>query len=70
MRADNDEIIIDDTFKYKKPMELIIGKKFKLEIWELILHTMRLNERSKYVIPKAVRFNFMNATFNTFPFVY
>jgi hypothetical protein len=35
-------------------MELIIGKKFKLEVWEKCLQTMWLNEISKFMVIKEV----------------
>lgn len=47
--------ILDDSKKlHPKPMELIIGKKFKLEIWERALKTMRLNEVAKFSVVKEV----------------
>lgn len=38
-----------------KPMELIIGKKFKLEVWEKALKTMWLNEVARFSVVKEVR---------------
>jgi len=38
----------------KKPMELVFGKQFKLEIWEAMLKTMSLNEIAEFQIPKKV----------------
>lgn len=35
-------------------MELIIGKKFKLEVWEAILKQMSLNEVAKFRVHKSV----------------
>lgn len=51
----NDEnTIVDDSHKYNKPMEIILGKKFKLEVWETCLRTMRLNEVASFKVEKSV----------------
>ena len=49
--------MLDDSKKMneKKPMELIVGKKFKLEIWERALTTMWLNEVARFQVVKEVR---------------
>lgn len=49
--------VFDDTHKHPKPMELILGKKFKVEIWEIMLNTMVEDEVTKFVVPKAVRYS-------------
>lgn len=36
-------------------MELIIGKKFKFEVWEAIVKKMSLNEVAKFRVDKSVR---------------
>lgn len=36
-------------------MELIIGKKFKFEVWEAILKKMSLNEVATFRVDKSVR---------------
>jgi hypothetical protein len=48
--------VIDDSKQLNpnKPMELIIGKKFKLEIWERAIKTMWLNEVAKFSVVKEV----------------
>lgn len=46
--------LLDDSKKLNRPMELIIGKKFKLEVWEAILKRMSLNEVAKFRVNKAV----------------
>lgn len=38
-----------------KPLELVLGKKFKLEVWEAILQKMALNEVAEFTIDKSVR---------------
>lgn len=47
--------MIDDSKKCGKPMELIIGKKFKFEVWEAIVKKMSLNEVAKFRVNKSVR---------------
>lgn len=35
-------------------MELVLGKKFKLEVWETIIYKMSLNEVSRFTVDKSV----------------
>jgi hypothetical protein len=42
--VNEEHTLLDDSRGWAKPMELIFGKKFKLECWELALRTMRLGE--------------------------
>ena len=42
--------VLDDSRKWDKPMELVFGKKFKLEAWELCVATMRMNEVSSFKV--------------------
>ncbi|KAG2463596.1 AH receptor-interacting protein [Polypterus senegalus] len=44
-----DATVIDDSRKRTKPMELIIGKKFKLPVWETILVTMCEGEIAEFL---------------------
>jgi AH receptor-interacting protein len=44
--VNEEHTLLDDSRGWAKPMELIFGKKFKLECWELALRTMRLGEVS------------------------
>lgn len=37
-----------------KPMELVLGKKFKLEVWEAILQKMAVDEVAVFTIDKSV----------------
>ena len=46
--------MIDDSKKSAKPMELIIGKQFKLVLWEEWLKNMRINEVSQIIAPKEL----------------
>lgn len=40
--------MLDDSRMRGKPMELIIGKKFKLPVWETIVCTMREGEIAQF----------------------
>lgn len=35
-------------------MELVLGKKFKLEVWEVIVQKMALNEVAKFTVDQSV----------------
>ncbi|CAI9160367.1 unnamed protein product [Rangifer tarandus platyrhynchus] len=45
---DKENTMLDDSQPCGKPMELIIGKKFKLPLWETILHTMWEGEIAQF----------------------
>lgn len=53
-RRANDVRVIDDSKKINKPMELVLGKKFKLEVWEVMVQKMSLNEVAKFTVHKSV----------------
>ncbi|XP_069782923.1 AH receptor-interacting protein isoform X3 [Narcine bancroftii] len=48
LRCDEERTVLDDSRARGKPMELIIGKKFKLPIWETIISTMRSGEVAEF----------------------
>jgi len=50
LKCDQDKSLLDDSRKWTKPMELIIGKKFKLEAWELCLKTMTVGEVASFTV--------------------
>lgn len=50
----SDGHVFDDSRKHPKPFELLLGKKFKIEIWELALNTMFVREVAKFIVPKEV----------------
>jgi AH receptor-interacting protein len=52
-RADNQKII-DDSRKTNKLFELVLGKKFKLEVWEVIVQKMSLNEVARFHVDKSL----------------
>jgi len=45
---DEEGTVLDDSKKFGKPMEIIIGKKFKFEVWEKCLKSMRVNEVAEF----------------------
>ena len=56
-KCDDERTVIDDSHKYDKPMEIILGKKFKLEIWELCLKTMLPTEVAEFLVETPVSLN-------------
>lgn len=56
-----DQIVLDDSKKANYPMEIVIGKKFKFEVWEVIIQKMSLNEVAKFRVDKSVnQMDFLN----------
>jgi len=53
-KCDSDKTIIDDSRLMGNPMELVLGKKFKLEVWEAIIQKMALNEVAHFKVHKSV----------------
>lgn len=53
-KAGNGNIVIDDSRNMKEPMQLVIGLKFKLEVWEVIVQKMALHEISSFTVDKSV----------------
>lgn len=47
-RLNAERSVLDDSRQWPKPMELIFGKKFKLECWELAVRTMRVAEVASF----------------------
>ena len=56
--TDEDGTVIDDSRKMGKPMELVLGKKFKLEVWETIVQLMSVNEVASFTVDKSVSVQF------------
>nr|CAG4637181.1 EOG090X09NR [Ceriodaphnia reticulata] len=44
--------VIDDSRKFSQPVEILIGKQFKLEVWETIVQTMAVNEVAEFRVEK------------------
>ncbi|XP_014224883.1 aryl-hydrocarbon-interacting protein-like 1 [Trichogramma pretiosum] len=53
-KCDAAKTVIDDSRKMSKPMELIIGKQFKLEVWEVIVQKMAINEVAVFTVDKSL----------------
>ncbi|XP_074087035.1 AH receptor-interacting protein isoform X3 [Macrotis lagotis] len=49
LRSDEHRAVIDDSRQRGKPMELILGKQFKLPVWEAIVGTMRPGEVAEFL---------------------
>lgn len=46
--------VIDESQLWKEPVELLLGKKFKLEVLEACIRTMAPGEVSSFTIDKTV----------------
>lgn len=46
--------VIDDSKNWKSPVELLFGKKFKLEVWEACIRTMLPGEVASFSIDKSL----------------
>nr|CAG4650315.1 EOG090X09NR [Sida crystallina] len=46
--------VMDDSRKHPQPMELLIGKQFKLEVWESILRTMSVAEVAEFYVHSSL----------------
>lgn len=49
IKDDDERQLLDDSRQSKHPFELLIGKKFKLDVWETLIKTMRVNEVAEFV---------------------
>uniref|UniRef100_A0A8D2JI67 Aryl-hydrocarbon-interacting protein-like 1 n=1 Tax=Sciurus vulgaris TaxID=55149 RepID=A0A8D2JI67_SCIVU len=47
-KCDEDRTVIDDSKQVGQPMNIIIGNMFKLEVWETLLTSMRINEVAEF----------------------
>lgn len=49
---------MDDSRKIgkKEPMVLVIGHKFKLEVWETIVKMMAIGEVASFIVKKEVMY--------------
>ena len=55
MKMNEEKTVLDDSRHIEKPMELIFGKKFKLEVWETLLKTMRVKEVAEFTCERKVK---------------
>lgn len=55
--CNDDKTVLDDSRKMGpgKPVELVLGKKFKMEVWEAIIQKMAVNEVAEFTVDKSVR---------------
>nr|CAI5859103.1 unnamed protein product [Callosobruchus analis] len=55
--CNSEQTVIDDSRRMGsgEPLYLVLGKKFKLEVWEAILQKMALNEVASFTVDKSVR---------------
>ncbi|XP_026530505.1 aryl-hydrocarbon-interacting protein-like 1 [Notechis scutatus] len=48
LKDDFERTVIDDSRNSGVPMEIIVGKMFKIEVWETLLTSMRINEVAEF----------------------
>ncbi|XP_058804004.1 aryl-hydrocarbon-interacting protein-like 1 [Phymastichus coffea] len=53
-KCDSSKTVIDDSKEMGKPMELVLGKQFKLDVWEVIVQKMALNEVALFIVDKTL----------------
>uniref|UniRef100_A0A4W4H3A6 AIP/AIPL N-terminal FKBP-type PPIase domain-containing protein n=1 Tax=Electrophorus electricus TaxID=8005 RepID=A0A4W4H3A6_ELEEL len=46
--SNSERTVIDDSRKNKHPTEIFVGKMFKMEVWEVLLTSMRLGEVAEF----------------------
>ena len=56
VRPDPDEVIDDTRAMGIGPFELIMGREFKLDVWDEMIRTMQLNEVAVFLCPFKVSF--------------
>ncbi|XP_075450525.1 aryl-hydrocarbon-interacting protein-like 1 [Ascaphus truei] len=48
LKCDGEGTVIDDSKTIGTPMEIVIGNMFKLEVWEVLLTSMRIGEVAEF----------------------
>lgn len=48
LKDDFERTVIDDSRQAGIPMEIIVGKLFKIEVWETLLTSMRIGEVAEF----------------------
>ncbi|XP_036404455.1 aryl-hydrocarbon-interacting protein-like 1 [Megalops cyprinoides] len=48
LKDDFERTVIDDSRKGKQPVEIFVGKMFKMEVWEVLLTSMRIGEVAEF----------------------
>ena len=61
-KADEEKTQIDCSRDLGQPFELLIGKKFKLEVWEQLIKSMKEREVARFSCHKSVRSDVANCT--------
>ncbi len=46
--------VLDDSRELGKPMSLVLGKQFKLPVWETMVNTMVIGQMARFRVPKKV----------------
>ncbi|GAB1604584.1 AH receptor-interacting protein-like [Argonauta hians] len=52
-KCDEDRTVIDDSRKVNRPMELLLGKKFKFDVWEKCVRSMKLKEVAEFLVDSS-----------------
>lgn len=52
--CDEEKTLLDDSRNAQKPMELILGKQFKLDVWEVCVQMMSVGEISSFTVDKSL----------------
>ena len=55
-KNDEEKTLVDCSRDLGQPFELLIGRKFKLEVWEELIKTMREKEVARFACHKSVRY--------------
>uniref|UniRef100_A0A182XKM9 AIP/AIPL N-terminal FKBP-type PPIase domain-containing protein n=1 Tax=Anopheles quadriannulatus TaxID=34691 RepID=A0A182XKM9_ANOQN len=53
-KCDAERTLIDESRTHQKPMQLVLGKQFKLEVWESIVQQMGLHEVARFRCDKSL----------------
>ncbi|XP_019599348.2 aryl-hydrocarbon-interacting protein-like 1 [Rhinolophus sinicus] len=48
MKCDEERTVIDDSKQVGQPMRIVVGNMFKLEVWEILLTSMRIREVAEF----------------------
>uniref|UniRef100_F6YMM2 Aryl hydrocarbon receptor interacting protein like 1 n=1 Tax=Monodelphis domestica TaxID=13616 RepID=F6YMM2_MONDO len=48
LKCDDERTVIDDSKLAGRPMHIVIGNMFKLEVWEILLTSMRIGEVAEF----------------------
>ncbi len=54
MKPELDEVIDDTRTMGNGPFELLMGREFKVDIWDEMVRTMRVDEVARFLCPFEV----------------